>query len=60
MFYIDKLNVHTKLLRFGENDTITIQSDKEGTYKYYDRVYSQKSNEIVPIGELKFLRVAGD
>ena len=37
MFYIDRLNVHTKLLRFGENDTITIQQTKEAIYNYYDR-----------------------
>jgi len=61
MFYIDGLNVHTKLLRFGENDTITIRSDKEGTYNYYDRISLEKNNgSIIPIGEFKTLRVAGD
>ncbi|HLN33887.1 MAG TPA: cupredoxin domain-containing protein [Nitrososphaeraceae archaeon] len=61
MLYIDGINVHTKLLRFGENDTITIRPDKEGTYNYYDRVFLEKNNgSIVPIGEFKTLRVAGD
>ena len=61
MFYIDGLNVHTKLLRFGENDTITIRPDKEGTYNYYDRVSLEKNNgSMTPIGEFKTLRVAGD
>jgi Cupredoxin-like domain len=61
MFYIDGLNVHTKLLRFGENDTITIRPDKEGTYNYYDRVSLEKNNgSIIPIGGFKTLRVAGD
>jgi Cupredoxin-like domain len=61
MFYIDGLNVHTKLLRFGENDTITIRLDKEGTYNYYDRVSLEKNNgSIIPIGGFKTLRVAGD
>ncbi len=61
MFYIDGLNVHTKLLRFGENDTITIRPDNEGTYNYYDRVSLEKNNgSIIPIGEFKTLRVAGD
>ena len=61
MFYIDGLNVHTKLLRFGENDTITIRPNNEGTYNYYDRVSLEKNNgSIIPIGEFKTLRVAGD
>ena len=61
MFYIDGLNAHTKLLRFGENDTITIRPDKEGTYNYYDRVSLEKNNgSMIPIGEFKTLRVAGD
>ena len=61
MFYIDGLNVHTKLLRFGENDTITIGPDKEATYNYYDTVFLEKNNvSIIPIGDFKTLRVAGD
>jgi len=61
MFYIDGLNVHTKLLRYGENDTITIISNKEGTYNYYDRISVQKNNEpIITMGKFKTLKVAGD
>ncbi|MDR4510991.1 MAG: cupredoxin domain-containing protein [Nitrososphaeraceae archaeon] len=61
MFYIDGLNVHTKLLRFGENDTITIQPKNEATYHYYDRVPILKNNDLSqPIGEFKTLKVAGD
>jgi hypothetical protein len=61
MFYIDGLNVHTKLLRYGENDTITIRPDKEGIYNYYDRVSIEKINgSIIPIGQFKTLKVAGD
>jgi len=61
MFYIDGLNVHTKLLRPGENDTITVRPIKEGTYNYYDRISLQKNNgSIIPISEFKTLRVAGD
>lgn len=61
MFYIDGLSLHTKLLRHGENDTITIQPDKEGIYNYYDRVSIKKGNgSIIPIGQFKTLKVAGD
>jgi len=61
MFYIDGLNVHTKLLRSGQNDTITIRPIKEGIYNYYDRLSLEKNNgSIIPIGQFKTLRVAGD
>lgn len=61
MFYIDGLNLHTKLLRYGENDTITIQPDKEGIYNYYDRSSIKKINgSVIPIGQFKTLKVAGD
>jgi hypothetical protein len=36
VFYIDGLNMHTKILRPGQNDTITMYSKHEGTYNYYD------------------------
>jgi TnpA family transposase len=36
MFYVDGINVQTKILRYGQNDVITIYSNKEGTYNYYD------------------------
>ncbi|MGA9169091.1 MAG: hypothetical protein WBZ20_02970 [Nitrososphaeraceae archaeon] len=32
MFYIDGLNLHTKILKHGENDTITIYPKNEGAY----------------------------
>ena len=64
MFYIEGLNVHTKLLRAGENDTITIYSKTEGTYNYYDRLLvlnnRQEGAIVEPIGQFKALRVAGD
>lgn len=61
MFYVDRLNVHTKFLRFGENDTITIQSTKEVIYNYYDRISVEKNNgTVIPMGQFKTLKVAGD
>jgi hypothetical protein len=61
MFYIDGLNLHTKLLRYEENDTITIQPKKEGIYNYYDRSSIKKFNgSVIPIGQFKTLQVAGD
>jgi hypothetical protein len=42
MFYVDGLNVHTKALRAGENDTITLVSKDEATYNYYDRFNPEK------------------
>jgi hypothetical protein len=38
MFYIDGLNLHTKILRAGESDTITIHPKGEDVYDYYDRL----------------------
>lgn len=58
MFYIDGLNIHTKLLRAGENDTITIFSKKEGTYNYFDRF--ENIENLHPLGQFKALKVAGD
>lgn len=51
MFYVDGLEVHTKVLRPGENDTITIYSKNPGTYNYYDRF------EEKPIGKIKAVKV---
>jgi Cupredoxin-like domain len=42
MFYVDGLNAHTKVLRAGENDTITLISKNEATYNYYDRFDPEK------------------
>ena len=51
MFYVEGLEVHTKLLRPGENDTITIYSKNPSTYNYYDRV------EDIQIGKIKAVKV---
>jgi hypothetical protein len=63
MFYVDGINAHTKILRSGENDTITIYSKKEGTYNYYDRLNTASGvsgAEIKSFGQFKAVRVAGD
>ena len=52
MFYVDGLEMHSKLMQPGENDTITLYSKKEGTYNYYDRLDSQN-----PIGIIKAVKV---
>lgn len=51
MFYIDGLEIHTKVLRPGENETITIYSKNPGVYNYYDRF------EEKPIGRIKAVKV---
>ena len=53
MLYIDGLAVHTKILKPGENQTITFYSPTEGTYNYYDRLSSQSN----PIGQIKAVKV---
>jgi hypothetical protein len=58
MFYIGGINAHTKLLRLGQNDTITIFSKKEGTYNYYDRF--ENIENLHPPGQFKAMKVAGD
>lgn len=58
MFYIGGINAHTKLLRQGQNDTITIFSKKEGVYNYYDRF--ENIERLEPLGQFKALKVAGD
>ena len=61
MFYIDGLNAHTKILRPGENDTITIYSKSQGTYNYYDRLDAGiNGTEIKPLGQFMAVKVAGD
>ncbi|HEY7696314.1 MAG TPA: cupredoxin domain-containing protein [Nitrososphaeraceae archaeon] len=52
MLYIDGLGVNTKILKAGENQTITFYSPTEGTYNYYDRLSSSK-----PIGQIKAVKV---
>lgn len=53
MLYIDGLGVHTKILKPGENQTITFYSPTEGTYNYYDRLSSSSK----PIGQIKAVKV---
>jgi hypothetical protein len=36
LFYVDTIEVKTKLLEPGQSDTITIQSKQEATFQYYD------------------------
>ncbi|HET7148798.1 MAG TPA: hypothetical protein VFI73_09910, partial [Candidatus Nitrosopolaris sp.] len=43
LFYIgDGLNIHTNIIRPGQNDTITLYPKSEGIYNYYD--WLQKVN----------------
>lgn len=42
-FYIDGLNLDTKLLNPGESDIITVQEFKEGGYGYYDITLGNKT-----------------
>lgn len=51
MFYVEGLEIHTKTLRPGENDTVTIYSKNPGTYNYYDRVEEKQ------IGKIKAVKV---
>jgi Cupredoxin-like domain len=65
MLYIDDLNLHTKILRSGENDTITIYPKREGVYEYYDRLAMDiekgtTAASIYPLGQFKIVKVAGD
>ncbi len=56
VFYIDGgLNIHTKVIRPGQNDTITIYPKNEGTYNYYDWVTKGK-----PLGQFKTVRIGVD
>jgi hypothetical protein len=53
VFYIGGgLNIHTKVIRPGQNDTITIYPQNEGTYNYYDWVTKGK-----PLGQFKTARI---
>jgi hypothetical protein len=68
MFYVDGINAHTKILRYGQNDTITIYSNKEGTYNYYDRLDDTSTNnsinnngvKIMSLGQFKAVKIGGD
>ena len=65
MLYIDGLNLHTKILRPGESDTVTIYPKSEGVYDYYDRLAEDPekgttSTSIYPLGQFRIVKVAGD
>lgn len=53
MLYIDGLGINTRILKAGENQTITFYSPTEGTYNYYDRL----SSSAKPIGQIKAVKV---
>jgi len=50
--YIDGFNVQTDLLEPGQNDTITLYPETEGTYNYYD-----KRQDLKLLGQLKAITV---
>jgi hypothetical protein len=52
MLYIDGLNIQTKLLQPGQNDTITVIPKEPGIYHYYDR-----ASQMQLLGELKVVQV---
>jgi hypothetical protein len=68
MLYIDGLNLHTKILRPGDTDTITIYPKQEGSYNYYDRLTAVTKDDssgggkatMKPLGEFRIVKVAGD
>ena len=66
MLYIDGLNMHTKILRPGESDTIIIYPRVEGSYNYYDRLATTVADDdngkttMKLLGEFRTVKVAGD
>lgn len=62
MLYIDGLNLHTKILRAGDSDTITVYPKEEGSYNYYDRLTAVKDDSgkatMKPLGEFRIVKVA--
>ncbi len=42
LFYVDIIDLKTKVLDPGESDTIIIKSNKEATYRYYDIIDQQQ------------------
>jgi hypothetical protein len=65
MFYIDGLNLHTKIHRPGENGTIIIYPKREDVYDYYDRLATdvEKATTAVfinPLRQFNTVKVAGD
>jgi len=65
MFYIDGLNLHTRILRPGDNDTITKYPKREDVYGYYDRLAidaerGTEASSINPLGQFMMVKAAGD
>jgi len=52
MLYIDGLDIQTKFLQPGENDTITVIPKEPGIYHYYDR-----ASQMQLLGELRVVQV---
>lgn len=52
MLYIDGLNIQTKLLQPGQNDTISVMPKVPGTYHYYDR-----AGDMQLLGEFRVVQV---
>jgi hypothetical protein len=52
MLYIDGVNAHTKVLRPGDSDMITLYSKGEATYNYYDW-----GSGNGPLGQIKAVKV---
>lgn len=50
--YIEGLEVQTDLLEPGQEETLTILADKEGTYNYYD-----KRDRLKLLGQIKIVTV---
>jgi hypothetical protein len=65
MLYTEELNLHTKILRPGESDTITVYHKRKDLYDYYDRlaIDTEKGTtaaSIYPLGQFSIVKVAGD
>ena len=52
MFFVDGLNVNSKVIQPHQNVTMTIYSLEEGNYVYYDRFEPDKK-----LGEFKIVKV---
>ncbi len=52
MFFIDGLNVNSKVIQPNQNVTMTVFSLQEGEYRYYDRFEPDKK-----LGDFKIVKV---
>ena len=52
MFFIDGLNVNSKIIQPNQNVTLTVFSLKEGEYNYYDRFEPDKK-----LGDFRIVKV---